>query len=336
MPKPVDPNEIGSGYSDDDLDAFDEKELDQYTKSKAYSPEEEPSEDEAPAAEDTAADVGDKADKEPKDDAPKDEEPAAKGEAAKGESSAEETPKPDYWMPKSRYDFAQAKRREAEAELERVRQENAELQAQVNQTRQAAPTGPKTDAAAELEATLADLDRQIEAARLDGDVDKAAQLAGEIRKVERQIFATPGVDVDQIREQAAHEARQSLLFDQAASAVEQKYPVLNPEHASYNKDLMDEVSDLFGALVKKYDSVTALNRAVDYVMGPQSVPPAGTAPTKRTTDVKKNVAAAKSMPPDLEGFDSDRGGPTRKLDPAAMTIEEFEALSDADEERLLA
>lgn len=340
MQTAIDPNEIGSGYSDDDLDSFDDDAaLSQFTNDETPAGDES-SGDDSTAQQDSASPTDEgKTD----DDAPADEGAADSGSSASQEEEpgdAEEptqTQQSDYWLPKSRYDYAQAKRREAEAELERVRQENAELQRTMQQSaQQSPPAEEKTDQAAELEAKLNDLDRQIEAARLDGDVDKAAQLAGEIRSVERQIFTTPGIDTDKIREEAANEARQQMLFDQAAAAIEKQYPVLSPEHSDYNKDTAEEVSDLFRALVREYDSVTALQRAVNYVMGPGQQPPPQPQQTKRKTDFKKNVEAAKRMPPEADGFNSDQGGPSRKLDPTLMSIEEFEALSDEDEERLLA
>lgn len=331
-----DPNEIGPGYSDDELEDFDEDAvLRQYedapSVTESNAKEDTPTEENVPAEQDASAEEDAPAETEAKDDA---------GEEAKNEKTDDTPPKDDYWLPKSRYDFAQSKRREAEAELERVRQENADLQRKMQEAAQTQQTPPddKTNEQAALEEQLKDLDRQVEAARLDGDVDKAAELAGQIRQVERQIFTTPGIDVQQIREQAANEARQSLLFDQAAKAVEQRYSVLNPEHADYNQEIVDELSEMFGLYSQKYDSVTALNRAVGYVMRSSEPPPPtpNEKPSARKTNFKKNVEAAQRMPPEAEGFDSDRGGPTRKLDPATMTIEEFEQLSDEDEERLLA
>lgn len=249
-------------------------------------------------------------------------------EAAKPEPESKpdgDASKPSAAIPKHRFDFVQQKRREAE---ERA----AALEAEIAKLRDQPKEPPKP-----IDQVLAEMDLEIEKARLDGDAEKAAQLRGEQRRIEMQIVEQRS---SQSGEQMVTQAQEMQRLNELIDKLEATYPQFVEGDAAYDKDLVDEVLDLHSAYIAKgMPPSMAMAKASSYVLRANGLdkpkaeePPKPEAPPVKKTDVKKNVAAAKAQPPPLEsvGFDSAKGGVTKKVDISRMTIEEFEKLGEGD------
>lgn len=232
-------------------------------------------------------------------------------------------------IPKHRFDFVQAKRREAE---ERAAALEAEL-AKLRETQQPEEKGPS------YEDILAKYDLDIEQARLDGDAEKAAKLRGEQRRYEVAMLQQHSQFTSQT---TVTQAQEQQLLGEVISQIEEAYPQFVEGSDAYDKDLVEEVLDLHSAYVAKgVRPSQAMAKATSYVLRangllevdgePQTAVPAKPEPKK--TDIKKNVETASKQPPPITsnvGLDSTKAGVTKKADIMAMTIEEFEKLGERD------
>ncbi len=259
------------------------------------------------------------------------EQPAVEPEAAQEPESpvADTAETAPTRIPKHRYDFVQAKRREAE---ERAAALEAEL-AKLREQQKPQETGPTFDE------ILAKYDLDIEQARLDGDAEKAAKLRGEQRRIEMQML---GQQTQVTSQTTVSQAQEQQLLGDVISQLEEAYPQFVEGSPEYDRDLVEEVLDMHSAYVAKGKRPSeAMAKAASYVLRANGLladevepPPA---PEPKKTDVKKNVEVAAKQPPPLTGnvgIDSAKAGVTRKMDVMAMTIEDFEKLGEKDLESL--
>ena len=179
---------------------------------------------------------------------------------------------------------------------------------------------------------------------LDGETEKAVALRREIRKAERDTLE---YEMRQEMSQTVNQDRQMTALQQAANAMEDAYPVFNRDSDDYNEDITNEVVELRDAfIIKGYEAVDALSKAVKYVVkdhdldqAQESAPSlAGKAQksdelAKKRAQVNKKLKAADAQPPELPGESSAHHG-ERALDLSTMTEEEFAALPEATLKRL--
>ena len=179
---------------------------------------------------------------------------------------------------------------------------------------------------------------------LDGETEKAVALRREIRKAERDTLE---YEMRQEMSQTVNQDRQMTALQQAANAMEDAYPVFNRDSDDYNEDITNEVVELRDAfIIKGYEAVDALSKAVKYVVkdhdldqAQESAPSlAGKAQksdelAKKRAQVNKKLKAADAQPPELPGESSAHHG-ERAMDLSAMTEEEFAALPEATLKRL--
>ena len=228
-------------------------------------------------------------------------------------------------IPKSRYDSAQARARAAE---KRVKEYEAQQAAQVV-TEQAT-----TQSATALDSKLEVIDRDIEQARLDGDVDKVVSLQKDARDVEKQIYQSMA---EIAASNAGSAAQESVKLDSLIDTLETQYDILNPDSKNFNEDKINEILDMQGAFVKNGDSPSAaMLKAVGYIMPEERI--TDEVANKRRTNVAKNLKAASAQAPGSNetGMNSDAGGPTSNegVDVSQMTMEEFDALPPETIKRL--
>lgn len=249
------------------------------------------------------------------------------------EESVAETPVLEeprkHMVPKSRLDEVLAKQKALEKQLD-------DLKAQKQEPGEA----PSDYAFDEKEVEYQNL-------VLDGESQKAAALRKEIRAAERaqleyELTSKIGESVSQ--------SQQATALQQAASDLEDNFPVFNRNSDQYNEDYTQEVIDLRDAfIVKGENPVAALAKAAKFVlreydlvdMGEPAAAPslsAETAPrldevAKKRAEVSRKLKAAESQPPEMPGESSSARG-EKGLDIASMTEDEFNALPEATLRRL--
>ena len=267
------------------------------------------------------------------------ETPAAPEATPEPEAEAPATPEPEpeaepeaaappaVGIPKHRFDFAQQKRREAEERAAALEAELARLKA----SQPAAGPSPQE----QFETRLTELDIEIEKARLDGDAKLAAQLVGQQRALERRRTEWLA---EQTGETAAQRATEQSKLDSIITQLEETYPQFVEGDPEYNKEMVEQVLDLHSAYLAKGDRPSqAMAKASSLVLRLNGLLTDSEVTTEvakaaaRTTNVKKNVEAAKKTPPPLDkaGLDSDKAGVKRKLDLSQMSIEEYERLGES-------
>jgi len=179
---------------------------------------------------------------------------------------------------------------------------------------------------------------------LDGETEKAVALRREIRKAEREQLE---FEMRQEMTQTVTQDRQMTALQNAAAVMEEAYPVFDSNSEAFDQEMTNEVVDLRDAFILKgYDAVDALSKAVKYVVkdhdldqAQESVPSlAGKAQktdelAKKRAEVSKKLRAAEAQPPELPGESSSNHG-DKGFDLSSMTEEEFAALPEATLRRI--
>jgi hypothetical protein len=230
-----------------------------------------------------------------------------------------------HMIPKQRYDSAQRRAREAE---KKVKQYEAQQAAQI------ATEQVTSQSAEKLDTRLEEIDRDIEQARLDGDVDKVVSLQKTARDVEKEIYQSLA---ETAASNAGNAAQESVKLDSLIDTLETQYDILNPDSENFDEDKINEILDMQGAFVKNGDTPSAaMLKAVGYIMPEERI--TDEVANKRRTNVAKNLKAANAQAPGSNetGMNSDSGGPTsdKNLDVSEMSQEEFDALPPETIKRL--
>jgi hypothetical protein len=222
---------------------------------------------------------------------------------------------------------------------EAAEQRAAELEKQIRKVDQ-------TESAKVLDDKIEDLEDKLESARLDGNKDKALELAREIRKLEREASAATQADVGN---QARDQAREEMRLDLTIEKLEVMYPVLQDGSDTYDQDIVDLVLATQRDLIQRLRLAPsrALEEATVKVMAKITPTvaddkPAGLGAAKETSDrkaaqVAKNLDAAGKQPASMKdvGVDGDKLGQNKEEgDPSAMTFEEFNALPAATKAKM--
>tara|TARA_R100001079_G_scaffold64204_1_gene33275 strand:+ start:27 stop:1022 length:996 start_codon:yes stop_codon:yes gene_type:complete len=242
-------------------------------------------------------------------------------EAKEAEPEKKETKSP--MIPKSR--------------LDEVLAQNKALKKRIAQTEEA-------EKAAEETPDAYDFDAKEEAymdAVLDGDKDKAKAIRKEIRQAQRTQLETELTK--DIESKVTRSSTETAIRD-AASAIEEAFPIFDASSDQFNKELTDEVNKyMTGFISSGQNPVEALEEATTYVLQKNNmldsstgaeVPVLGQAKEqKKRSEVSKKLKAADAQPPELPGESSAAKG-EKALDIHNMTPEEFDALPDATLKRL--
>ena len=246
-------------------------------------------------------------------------------EVTSGEEDEGEEEAPAHMIPKSRYDSAQKRARTAEARVKQYEEDAAAAAA--------AAAGTTETAMATTDAQLAEIDRGIEQARLDGNTDEVVRLSGEARALEKQVYQTMA---ETAAATAGTKAQESVKLDSLIDVLEEQYDSLNPDSENFDEDKINEILDMQKAFVKNADTPSqAMLKSVGYIMPEQRI--TDEVAGKRRTNVAKNLKAAEAQAPgsDETGLNSDSGGKTDEaLDLSEMTEAEFDALPPETIKRL--
>ena len=235
---------------------------------------------------------------------------------------------------KNRLDGALKRARDAEAELRKLRQEQAKEPAKEPAAKDddddALTIGQAQSRVAELDSEIAKALKDEE--KTDEDVTKLLREQRELQEAIREAQA------EEERADTRARTTEEIQFDRVVTELEENIPMLNPEHEDYNEDVVQETITLAQALHGQgRNQADSMLLAVDYMKEKLGVSSATVKDVKKTTDVEKNVATAKKLPPDLPGSPgsaSDKGGLSGDVtDVTRMTDGEFEAIT-ADEQKL--
>jgi hypothetical protein len=263
---------------------------------------------------------------------------AAKGDEGDGEPArgpdgkfAKKDDKDEARIPKSRFDDAVAKERQArEAAEGRL----AELQAQLK-------TVDRNADNEKLETEITDLEAAHAKFMLDGEVEKAAAAMRDIRMKERQIGISSNAA---LTEQAKEQAREEMRMELTIERLETTYEEFNPEHENFDPGLVEMVLAMQRHKIGQgiSPSKALISAAADVMKrmhtdggkgDPKGLAAATKANDRKADQVKKNLDAAKSQPGDLKnaGKDSDKGGEALTW---SGTKEEFDAMPDSTKAKL--
>lgn len=274
-------------------------------------------------------------------DGAKKEEPAAAEEKAeetkeeKEEQPRDESGKFAKAIPKARVDEMVKKEKErADTLARRLSELEAKLQ-----------TADTTKAVEDLEAKITELEKEHAKAILDGNADKMAEIAAQIRKAERDIQNTT---VNTISSSTVAQMREEIKLDVAIESAQKAYPSLVEGHEEYDQDVVDMILNAQQVYMQR-DSMSAsqaLTTAVSKIMDkltpatqeekPSGLAAAKTGEDRKAAQVQKNIAAAAAQPASMKeiGVDSDKKGVTGNVDPEKLTTEEFDALPEDTKARL--
>lgn len=274
-----------------------------------------------------------------------------KGEA-KDDDKGEEKPEPkaddkdEPRIPKSRFDQAVKKARDAEAKAnEKAEKLEAEL----------AATKGSVDFA-KLEAEIETLEDELEEAIKDGNVEAKQRIRREIRAKNGQVSEAKAAAYSM---HATAVAVEQIKYDALVERMETEHPELNPDNEdTFDEDKVAEVWDLKTSFEAKGEASTAaLKKALKYVFG-QAKPEAKKAEEKadeskqapadlkkkaddeaarrKAEAVKKGLAVKETQPSNEKaGVDSNQKGKSGKdVDINKMSDKDFDRLDDAELKRM--
>ena len=287
--------------------------------------------------------------KEPEAKEPEAKEPETEGEGDV-EEVVEEAGKParddkgrftEAKIPKSRFDEAVNKEREAREAAER---RAAELERRLNESARSIQDNQITE---ELEAQIVALEQKHAELLLDGDSAKAAAVMKEIRMAERQIATS------QAETRAAARTAQTLeaeRMEATIARVEADYPEFNPESDSFDEDLVQLVLAKQRSLISTegLSPSRAMDKAARDVAErflkktepepePKGLAAAKAQDNRKQEAIKRALDTQSKQPSSMKdaGLDSDKMGQSRDLpDITKLTAEEFDALPEATKSRL--
>jgi len=272
-----------------------------------------------------ASDNKDKKDDEP--DGKKDDKKAEKkddGDEKDGDDKDDDPAKAAHMIPKHRYDSAASRAKNAEELNDKLETENASLRA----------ASTKDPDAPDIDTQLSALDRKIEEARADNNIDQVVALGKEQRILEREFNQEIATSTSTA---AGKQAREQIQLDTVVDELEETHAFLNEDHEDYDQTVISEILDIQQGLVLggKYSPAQAMRKAAKLVL--PATTPTGEKPDPKVTDIKKNLKAADQIPPDTgdKGENSDRGGDVEDASAVSeMTMEEFDAIPESTLKRL--
>ena len=275
-----------------------------------YTPKDDPKDDPKAAVDDLKDDSKDDSKDDPKDDPKK---------------------KADKRIPLARHEEMLTKERDARKALEQrlAQYEKGDKVADINAS------------ITEAEKKLLSLEKEFTKLNADGEVDRAADKLGEIRKLDRQIVEAKN---DMKIQAAVAQATEAARYNIAMERVEEAYPQLNEDSDDYDADLAGDVVGLMSSYRGQGMTPTAaLQKAVKRLLPPVTKAQEAAAEVKPRPDaaaiaaerkkvaVEKALDAAKKSPPDTKhvGLDSDKaGGTISAKDVVKMSFKDFSALNE--------
>lgn len=225
--------------------------------------------------------------------------------------------------------------------LEKERAERKALEAQLSQFQQGKQVADINAELTASETKLLGMEKEYAKLLTDGEIEKAANLMSDIRRLEREMSEQKSdMKIAAAEARATERARYNIALER----VEGAYPQLNPDHDDFDGELLTDVADLKATYERKGMTPTdALQKAVKKLVGTETKKQEAATevtPTVKTSDVaaerkKEAVAkaldAAKKTPPNASklGMDHDKdGGTISAKDVMKMNFKDFSALSE--------
>jgi hypothetical protein len=258
------------------------------------------------------------------------EEPEEGAKAAATEGDGEDDRVRDEkgrFIPKERFDEAVKKERgEKELLAARLKEyEDREAQSRVSAD------------FAEAQKAVKDMIKQHSSLLADGEIDKAADLMGQILDLKEAISERKA---ESRAMTAKDQAKEEVQYAQTVERLETQYPSLNPDHDDYDRTATRRVQAMMAGLMQteRMPAAKALREAVEIVMGKPAAPAAATDKAEEAGLRRKQAAVAKALdakgkqPASTKdvGLDHDKEGGA--LDASAvmkMTWDEFVKLPDS-------
>jgi hypothetical protein len=256
--------------------------------------------------------------------------------AAEADAESDERAKKSVSIPKGRVD-EMIKREQAAREVAERRA--AELE------RQLAATDRGVEVA-KLEENIIAMESEHAKALLDGDVAKAAELAGKIRTTERLIQTSANT---QMSAQAKEQVREEIRLDMIIEQIELDFPQMDAKSEMYDQDAVDLVlaSQTLYMNRDRMSPSAALALAAKNVMAKitptaaddvdaKGLKVAAKLTERKEAQVDKNLKAAAAQPASMKdsGLDADKKGMTSDIDPTKLSYKDFDALPEATKSRL--
>jgi hypothetical protein len=281
-----------------------------------------------------------------------DEVPSADVEnTAEAEEEPEQTKVRGIRVPKFRLDAVTARAKAAEQRAQELEARLAALEEQ-SKAPQATQQQAPQKSAAETHAELMDsYDERIAEAIAEGNSKEASKLMRESRMAQESYFNEQMTSrfqetTQQATRQATSQAQEAARMEAILDQLEEQFPVFAEGSEEYNQEVNDKVLEVQQAYIKAGRAPSdALVEAVNLVLPSfgygsdvdEVAAKPSKAVTKRETNVKQNVEAAKKQPPDVSsvGDDSDTAGiKGQTFDPTQLTEEEFDALPESKKREL--
>lgn len=249
--------------------------------------------------------------------------------AAEAAAKAADDAKARIRIPKARFDEAQNKAKAREAAL---LAQIEKLQAVVAPP---APAADPNDVMNNMRVQIDELQEQYEDLLLDGKKEEARAARRQIEEWREQML---GYQSDVKADAARRATMTEMGYNSQLDVIEASYPMLNPEHESFDQAKTDEVAALMSAFLKSgQDRVQALQRAVHYALGtkPAAPPPAT---NQRAVDARRKAAEANGkQPPSSSGIGTDSnklGGKGGDIDVMRLGQQAFATLDDETKARM--
>lgn len=284
----------------------------------------------APTDKEEAEDRGDSL----SDDEPKAEEPKADDKKPEPEKAEEAEPKdkPHGNIPKSRFD-------EVIAERNAERERSAELERRLLALENAAK--PKEAAAPKEEAKDVDaLELEYANLMLEGEVEKAVKLRGQINAAIREQAETAAEQRLEARETARNQKAIAAELATMSAQVVKDYPYLDTEDGAM---VVPQIIALRDAYVAKGETPgAALRKAADFIAPKFDPNPQGKADedkpepkqdTRTAAAIARGLKDSAAQPPQMAGV-GNRAMETVKRDVTRMNEEEFDALPEAEKRKM--
>lgn len=241
-------------------------------------------------------------------------------------------------IPVERHKATLDKEREAREAAER---RAAELELRLQQTAQQQEKVLRTE---EIETQIEGLEEKYQELLLDGNTKEAGQIMRQIRHMERQIATA---EAEARATQTTAQALESERMELAIARLEADHPEFNTASESYDPDLVALVLAKQKAYITNGDSPSkAMVKAGEevakrFLSKAEADDAKGLAKATQNDRQKQAVAKAldtqKAQPASMKevGMDSDTRGEKGLPDVASMTADEFAALPQATQDRLM-
>jgi hypothetical protein len=236
------------------------------------------------------------------------------------------TKKPEVKMvPQARMMHVKAQRDNLETRL-------AEANAQLESLKQS--TGNAKNAQ-QYEEQISNLYIELEKKRAEGNVAESAALARQLDRIKDDANKRQAQMISQIEARNQLEQR---VYDAVVAQLELADPRVNPDSDEFDQDLVRDMD----SMTRGYEAQgtlpsEALKRAATRILGKDVLSDRKSLrekqPEPKKTDLKKNLDAAKKIPP--SSTSEERTEKAQSLKPSAMTRDEFAKLPEATQRRLM-